>query len=242
LNLALEQGASRDFAPVPLGSDGSSTRGIVLDQFRMIARVARAAKAGGTPIVLDPRTRRPESVRQRTVIVAYPLACEDRSITPQAIDVVSAQGAPVQRQGEYASGEPLKTLLPGLDIPATSIAATFNLQAPRPNDTVKITYTEACGGVTDVKLSMQYRPARLLTNPMPTLPAGAKPPAGPVRLQAQIDLDGTFQHPSYIGGPSELVDAAVRAIKAWTVEPMKINGAPISTPVTLMVTFGLPGR
>jgi TonB family protein len=95
-----------------------------------------------------------------------------------------------------------------------------------------------------VALPVRVTPARLLTSSTPALPPGAKTPARPVRLQAQIDLDGTFQRASYIGGPPELVEAAMQAIKGWTVEPAKVNGAPISTPVTLMVTFAPaePGR
>lgn len=242
MKLAIEQGAARDYAPIPLVASGRPARGVVLDSFRMIARTARAVASAGRPIVLDPRTAPPESVRQRTVVVAFPLACEDRTTAPKTIDIVGDRSMAVPRQGDFATGEALKVLLPGLDIPPLSIAATFNLHAPRPNDTIRITYAEACAGAAEAALLLEHTPARLLKSPMPSVPAGTRPPSRPVRLQAQIDFDGVFQRPSYIGGPAEFVDAAMQAIKGWTVEPTKINGAPISTPVILTVTFGPPER
>ena len=242
--LAIERGPVRDYDPIPLVPDATSTRGVAFDHFRMAARHARAAAAAGTPIVPDPAKQLPDTLRPRLVVVAYPIACEDRTIAPRAIDVLSAQGGPAPRLGESVTGDALDALLPDFEAPASSLAASFNLQAPRPNDVVKITYAEACGGIDSVTLPVRFTPARLLTSPPPALPAGAKAPNRPVRLQAQIDLDGTFQRPSYIGGPTELVEAAMQAIKGWTVEPAKVNGAPISAPVTLMVTFAPaePGR
>src|SRR3954468_3248270 len=46
--IAIEQGSTKDFAPVPLDGDGSTTHGILLDSFRLHARAARAAAAAGT--------------------------------------------------------------------------------------------------------------------------------------------------------------------------------------------------
>ena len=65
LMLAVEQGASRDFPPIPLDSVSNDTRtrrGVVLDHFRMMAAVTRAAAAAGKPIVLDPAIRPPDSL------------------------------------------------------------------------------------------------------------------------------------------------------------------------------------
>lgn len=242
--LAIERGPVKDYDPIPLVPDATSTRGVAFDHFRMAARHARAAAAAGTPIVPDPSRQLPDTLRPRLVVVAYPITCEGRTIAARAIDVLSAQGGAVPRLGESVTGDALDALLPGFKPPASSLAVSFNLQAPRPNDAVKITYAEACAGVDSVALPVRFTPARLLTSPPPALPAGAKAPNRPVRLQAQIDLDGSFQRASYIGGPTGLVEAAMQAIKGWTVEPATVNGAPISTPVTLMVTFAPaePGR
>ena len=235
--LAIERGPVKDYDPIPLVPNATSTRGVAFDHFRMAARHARAAAAAGTPIVPSPTKPLSDTLRPRLIIVAYPIACEGRTIAARAIDVLSAQGGAAPRLGESVTGDALAALLPGFDAPPSSLAATFNLQAPRPNDTVKITYAEACSGADSAALPVRFTPARLLTSPPPTLPAGTKAPNRGVRLQAQIDLDGTFQRASYIGGPTELVEAAMQAIKGWTVEPATVNGAPISTPATLMVTF-----
>lgn len=239
LRLAVEQGASRDFAPIPLDGDpGAPSRGVVLDHFRMMARVARAAAAAGTPIVVDPAVRPPDSLRQRTVVVAYPRSCEGRTIAPQAIELASTQGQAAPRQGEYAAGDALAAIVPGLDVPAGSIAATFGLQAPRANDSVKITYAEACGGVGESVTALRLTPMRPISTPEPIVPADAAlPPGAGVRLQAQVDLDGALTHVTYVGGPRELLDAAVRAVRTWTVDPVRINNAPLSTPVALQVKF-----
>lgn len=238
VRLAVEQGASRDFAPIPLdGEPGAPPRGVVLDHFRMMARVTRAAAASGKPIVLDPAVRPPDSLRQRTVVVAYPRTCEGRTIPPQAIELMSAQGQPAPRQGDDAAGEALAALVPGLEVPAGSIGATFGLQAPRANDSVKITYAEACAGAADAVVTLRLTPLRPISTPEPVMPADATVPPGAVRLQAQVDLDGALTHPAYVGGPRELLDAAIQAVRTWTVEPVRINNAPLSTPVALQVKF-----
>lgn len=238
LRLAVEQGPSRDFAPIPLeGEPGAPLRGVVLDHFRMMARVTRAAAAAGKPIVLDPAVRPPDSLRQRTVVVAYPRTCDGRTIPPQAIEVTSAQGQQAPRQGDDAAGDALAALVPGLDAPPGSIAATFGLQAPRANDSVKITYAEACGGTAEAVVPLRLTPLRPISTPEPVMPADATAPPRAVRLQAQVDLDGALTHATYVGGPRELLDAALEAVRTWTVDPVRINNAPLSTPVALQVKF-----
>jgi hypothetical protein len=122
-------------------------------------------------------------------------------------------------------------------VPAGSVAATFGLQAPRSNDAVRITYAEGCGGTADVTLPLQQTPFRPSSTPEPTLPEGASAATGTIRLQAQVDLDGGLQHVTYVGGPRALLPAAIQAVRKWTVEPIRINNAPVSTPVVLQVRF-----
>jgi hypothetical protein len=239
--LAVEQGAQRDYPPIALdsaSSDGNTAlRGVVLDHFRMMARFARAAALEGKPIVLDPAIRPPDSLRLRTVVIAYPLACDGREIAPQAVDLISEQGQHAPRHGDYASGETLTQLVAGLAVPSGSIAATFGLQAPRRTDTVKITYSGPCHGSPEVVLPLRQTPLKLINTPQPLMPEGAKETTGSVRLQAQVDLEGRLRHPTYVGGPRALVDAATQAIREWTVDPVRINNAPMSTPVALQVKF-----
>ena len=243
VKVAVEQGATQEFAPIPLDPDGTPTRGVALDQFRLIARTARAAAAAGKPIVLDPNARRPDTLRQRTVLLAYPLSCDGRTIAAKSIDLErvtpNGQRAPVPHQGDHVTGAAISEQLPGFEAPASSVMATYPLQSLRPNDTMRIAYAEACGASADVMLPVKFTPARLAASPAPSLPSGAAPTQSPVRLQVLIDLAGSFQDPVYIGGPSHLVDAAMQAVRTtWKAEPARVNGAPVVTPVTLVVRFG----
>lgn len=236
--LAIEQGASRDFAPVPLDADGSVSHGVLFDHFRLIARASRAAKAAGSP--LDPTRPTPEFVRARMVVVAYPVRCGGTEpAAPVSLEIVAADGQQPRRDGELATGGALARLLPGLELPTGSMGAAYPMDRPRANDSIKITYPDgACGPSNEVVLPMKYTNARALKTPQPALPAGQPATDRPVRLQALIDLDGSAEQIVYIGGPPALTGAAIDAVRGWTAEPARLNGAPMVTAVTLQVKFG----
>jgi hypothetical protein len=160
LQLAIEQGAVKDFAPISLDVDGSSAHGVLIDHFRVIARASRAASAAGTPI--DPKTPSLELMRTRMVVVAYPLRCGDKApVAPASIDIVPGQGPPPRRDGEIATGEALARLLPGMDLPAGAIAATFLIDRPRATDAIKIAYPDGgCGTSNEALLPMKYTNAK----------------------------------------------------------------------------------
>jgi hypothetical protein len=236
--LALEQGAAAEIAPIPLDADGSATHGILLDHFRLLARAARAAKLAGHPI--DAKQPTPDFFRARMVIVAYPLRCGGADpIGAVSIDLVPSQGPAPPRDGEPATGEGLARLLPGMAVPPGSIAIAFALERPRADDAIRITYPDgACGPSNDVVLPTRYTNARPVKTPPPALPAGQPPTDRPIRLQALIDLDGRARRIVYIGGPAALTPAAIDAVRGWEAEPARLNGAPIVTPVTFQVKFG----
>ena len=238
LQLAIEQGAAKDIAPISLDLDGSSAHGVLLDHFRMIARASRAASAAGTPI--DPTKPAVNLMRPRMVVVAYPLRCGDKApVAPASIEIVPAQGPPPRRDGELATGEALARLLPGLTAPAGAMAAAFFIDRPRATDAIKIAYPDGgCGPSNEAVLPMKYTNAKPLKTPQPPLPAGQAATDRPIRLQALIDLDGAARRIVYIGGPAPLVDAAIDAVRGWTAEPARLNGSPVVTPVTLQVKFG----
>ncbi len=218
--------------------DGNTAlRGVVLDHFRMMASVARTAALDGKPIILDPAVRPPDALRLRTVVIAYPLTCEGRTITPRGVDLISNQGQQAPRQGEHVTGDALTQLVTGLSVPSGSLAATFGLQAPRQNDTVKITYAEPCQGTAEVVLPLRQTPLRFVNTPEPAIPEGSTMPAGSVRLQAQVDLEGKLHYPTYVGGPREWLQPAIQALRDWIAEPARINNAPMSTPVAVQVRF-----
>ena len=230
--VAIEQSARADIAPISLDPDGSATHGILLDSFRVVARAARAA-APGTP--MDPKDPPRDLIRTRMFVVAYPMRCGAADpVPPAALTLVSSEGAAPARDGELAVGEALARLLPGMDLPRGAMGAVYPLNRPRVTDTLRITYPEPCG---DVVLPFKYENGRPLNAPAAALPAGQPPTDRVVRVQAVIDLDGAVRQPVYVGGPPPLTEAAIAAVRTWTAEPVRLNGAPIVTPVVLVVKF-----
>ena len=229
----IEQGATRDFAPIPLDGDGTTTHGFVWDGFRTLAVASRAAAAKG-------KTLGPEAQRDGgTIIVAYPLTCDGKSVAPLAIDLEPPQGQPVPRIGDLAKGGAITKLLPGTNPPEGSLAARFPLLQIRPSDRVRITYAEpACPqGTTQVVLPFKFAGARPADFTPPPLPEGANPSEKRLLLQVLIDLDGKLQRATYVGGPTRLQQAAIDAVKSWRAEPAKVNGAPVPTVTLVEVRF-----
>jgi hypothetical protein len=160
--LAIEQGPAREFTPVPLEASGATKRGVVFDQFRMIALGARAAAASGSG--WNPNRPPQELARQGLVVLAYPLSCDDRTVAPQSIEILGGQG-PLPRNGDFVRDQAIGTLLPGIVAPASSLAARYALAFLRPTDSVKITHAEAdCeSGAKDALLPVNYQQSRLVT-------------------------------------------------------------------------------
>ena len=236
--LAVEQGAAKDFPPISLDADGSATHGVIFDRFRLVARAARTAAAAGKPIDVHQPPR--ELLRLGTVIVAHPLRCGDKDpVSPASIEIVPAQGPPPPRTGELATGDAVARLVPNVNVPAGSIAAAFPLEHPRPTDSVRVGYPDGpCGAAATIVLPMKFASARAIRTPMPALPAGQAATDRPVRLQALLDFDGAAQRIEYIGGPTALTAAAIAAVRGWSAEPARLNGAPMLAPVTFQVKFG----
>jgi hypothetical protein len=235
--LAVEQGAAKAFAPISLDADGSATHGVIFDRFRLLAHAAQAAAAAGQPIdVKQP----PRELVRGMVVVAHPARCGDKgSVPPASIEIVPAQGAPPPRTGDLATGDALARLVPGVGFPDGSMGAAFALDHPRPTDSIRLSYPDgACGAAMAVLLPMKFASARPIDTPMPARPAGQAPTDRPVRLQALVDFDGRAQRIVYMGGPVALREAAIAAVRTWTAEPARLNGAPMVAPVTFQVKFG----
>ncbi len=234
--VAIGQGESKEFPPIPLGDDGAARRGAVYDRFRLLALAARAGVA--TNAKLDPQKLGP-AMMPGTVFVAFPLTCGEHTVRPTAIDIVAQNGTVMPKDGQrQAAGDEVGRLLHGATTPAGSIAIAAQLTGPRPNDTVRITYAEqACGAESNqVSVPLTFTPPRPVEMPQPALPDGATA-AEPVLLQVLIDLDGAIQRPSYVGGPQDLFRAAADAVMRWRFEAGRINGAPVSTGLLLQVRF-----
>ena len=156
-----------------------------------------------------------------------------------SIDIVSTRGAAPQRDGDFTRDAALGTLLPGVQAPVSSLAATFAISTLRPIDTVQIAYADGTctSGDSKVLLPVKFSAGRVVDTPMPAYPQGAAPTDIPLRLQVLVDLDGMFQHPVYVGGPPHLSRAAMDAVRQWRSEPQRINGSPIVGVTIVQVTF-----
>jgi hypothetical protein len=172
------------------------------------------------------------------VVLAYPLACDGRTVAPQGIEILGNQG-PLPRSGDFVRDQAIGTLLPGIVAPASSLAARYGLAFLRPTDSVKITYAEAeCeGGAKEAVLPVKYEKARLVTSVPPVAPAGITEADPTVYFQAIIDTEGRFERAVYLGGPESLTAAARETIRQWRAQPVRVNDAPVVSPIVLQVTF-----
>ena len=237
-SLAVEQGAARDFEPIPLVSDGV-THGAMYDQFRLVALASRAAAKEGR--TLDHRKLPPDMQKTGMVIVSYPATCEGRTLLPAGIGLAPATGGPYERETKgNLSAEVVARLLPGVQLPPGTVAVSYPLRQPRPNDTLVFSYREdGCGVSGNIRrVPLTVTPARPREMPHAILPEGVTDAGPPMLLQVLIDTDGKIQRPEYVGGALPLVEAAKASLSRWQVEPARVNGAPVVSGVVLQVRFG----
>jgi hypothetical protein len=233
LALAVDQ-ASQAFPPVPLDPDGSATHGVLFDQFRMMVLAARAARDAGRPFDPD---KPPADARSGLVALAYPASCDGRTVPARQVEIVAGQGPPLQPQGPLvADFSELTKLLPGVRVPASSVAARYGLAYLRQTDRIRITYARECAGAsTEVLLSPKFEPARLVASAPAPMPPGIVESEPTVYLQAVIDMDGRFRRTIPIGGPSSLTAAALQSLEQWRAQPARVNGAPVVSPTVLQI-------
>ena len=234
--VAVEQGATREFEPIPLAVDGV-TYGAIYDRFRLIALASRAAARNGQS--LDP-TKLPAWLRETAmVIVAYAPMCEGKTLPVSTALIIEPSGGPLARDSrQNMTPDAIARLLPGVQLPKGAIAAAYQISRPRERDRVLISYLEnGCGVVGNLRwVPLTITPARGIEMPAATVPAGVTVNA-PMLLQGLVDLDGKFQRPEYVGGQAELLAVAKENLASWKVEPARINGAPIATGVVAQVQF-----
>jgi hypothetical protein len=228
--LAIELGPTLDVSPIPLVS-GDRSSGALYDRFATIALQARAAAEAGTP--LDPAALPRDPAPAAMTLLAYPAACGDRPVVPTTMELLGPRG-PVAGQGEPARGDVLAAVLPGVTAPEGSVALGFPLAQPA---AVRLTYDGECVGESRVTLLVTPEPPRLEESPPPALPPGVDEAEPTIYLQAIIGPDGRFGQALHLGGPPSLWQPALDAIATWRARPLRVNGAPVVSPVVLQVTF-----
>lgn len=86
--------------------------------------------------------------------------------------------------------------------------------------------------------------ARLLSVPALAYPpvASQKRIDGAVRLEALIGADGHVQSLRPISGHAVLVDAAIRAVRAWVYAAVLVNGKPVPVITEIEIVFTAPAQ
>ena len=234
-SLGIDQGSAKWFTPIPL-AEGTTTRALVFDYFRLIAAISRAESAAGRKV--SGAVPRPS-----VIVVANPLACGGTTVPAAEIDVLGGPKEQVlqQRAPGLSSGAPLASALRGASLQEGAAGATFFVPMLGPNQVVRIRYGTVPECPADMpkeyRLAIQAEPAKLIASPSPKLPAGNTEPDPAVFVQAVLDLEGNFQRPVYMAGPESLREAAMAAIKEWRSTPARMNGEPVPQVVALRVEF-----
>jgi TonB family protein len=112
--------------------------------------------------------------------------------------------------------------------------------------------TQSPSGAAQLDLEISAMPSRikvggnvqssLIVSKFPPIyPAAAKAAGihGAVQLSAIIGNDGTVQQLRVLSGPSELVEAAMDAVKQWVYQPTLLNGNPVQVETTITINFTL---
>ncbi len=216
-------------APIELGGSGPASGGVAFDHYRLIARAARAARLAGTPLVSGSVPT--EITKPHSVVVAFPQTCESRTVSAADLKLEDPRGRQAAADALQTRADAIARLLPGVDVPAGSVAAVFGIDGPRGGFTVKATYPDACSGATEERsLAIETTGARLLESPMPTRPAGDAAIGKWIAVQAIVDHAGRFREATALGGAPDLSRAAVDAVSAWRADPPRVNGAPLASP------------
>lgn len=227
--LAATVAVSRGFRspPVPLGENGRA--GLVLDPFRLQSRRGAAA----------PSAQAGAGLTNSTAVVIHPLQCDGRSVPPKIIALVNRQGREFPAAESISEISRVAAFTPGEKPAPGTLAAVFQGDPLGAGLDVRVTYADAgCAGEPATRTwEIAYSGAKLVDAPMPARPADDKSGVPWIALQVVIDHQGMFQEARALGGPEPLVRAAIEAIKAWKVLPARANGAPLTTPVVLMVSF-----
>lgn len=122
------------------------------------------------------------------------------------------------------------TLLSIVIISATNAQTTNELQT-RGGITIR------CDPVRGVFTPEERYYCILRRGPIYPPEALAKGIQGSVKVRHEIGKDGVPQKVEVLSGPSELVNAALNAVKQWRYKPFKLNGEPVVVEMTCDINF-----
>jgi TonB family protein len=113
-----------------------------------------------------------------------------------------------------------------------AIAAAYNEQRDSAEDS-------APAEASAVPVSEAVMNAQLLVSRVPVMPERLRETGatGVVRLQANINREGTVSHLRVLDGPTDLRRPAVEAVSAWRYRPYIVAGTPVDVSTTITVDF-----
>ena len=150
--------------------------------------------------------------------------------TDRAIDPVSGRAYPRLWRRHPA----------GPATPDAGILLADNAAPTQPGAFTATTATSSAGTVRPVSLGMMA--ANILYSPAPAYPTAAAVAhvQGQVRIQAEVDRDGSVASARVVSGPPLLRDAALDAVLRWRYRPRTLAGKPITAADTALLEFELP--
>jgi hypothetical protein len=250
--LAIETAPDGDVKPIELLIE-KIPQFAVYDRFRLVSLAARAALRAGKP--LDPDNPPADLSRPRLVILGFarsPLGGGDTP-PPREIQLTDRNGRAVNRIGVLKKEE-LASLLPGVEVPALTLAVAFGIPNLRPSDRIAIVFNERPGvgmggvpmggmpsgrqpGTSTAGVAVTPPKAKVETPPLP--PPGVTIVAGKnvVKVEGVLDLTGRVRYARALDGPPELRAAATAAVSTWQYEPAKMWASPIPLVMQATVTF-----
>ena len=127
----------------------------------------------------------------------------------------------------------------------TTITVRFSLAdaAADPGPAKPVSEAKNAASADVVRVSGAVMQANLVTRVNPTYPpdAKAKGISGAVVLAAIISKDGTVSKLTVVGGPEDLRDSALEAVRQWIYKPYLLNGRVVPVQTVVTVNFALGG-
>lgn len=227
---------------MPLGADGSTRHGVVIDRFRYVAAAARGLVALGQEVT-------PEALAgifgNQFIVVARPLKCGGKTRRPRSIAIRG--GSQLVQPRRMFDVSAVRLFLPWIKVDDGALGAMFVGTHPPPGGEVVLAYDgPACPGDADtVMLPIKARPPEKVIDVAPVWPASVPPSTfeAPVvvEVRARIGLDGVPGDLEAVSGPPAFFEPALDAVRQWRYAPFTVNGAPAYAPITLTVRVPFGG-
>jgi TonB family protein len=169
------------------------------------------------------QTATPPPATASTAAVTAPAIVPAVSSRPQSQSAPTAPASAAKRRSDPEALTPAQKM---------AIAAAYNEQ----RDSAEGSGPAEASAIPVSEAAMN---AQLLVSRVPVIPDWLRETGatGVVRLQANINREGTVSHLRVLDGPTDLRRPAVEAVSAWRYRPYMINGNPVDVSTTITVDF-----